>query len=129
MCLEVSWGMNSQTVEPLKSHRSILRRLLPVSFALALTLTFGTADAWAKAQAAPAPRGTPPAESTEATRARIEAALPFGLPVALDDDVVGYAQREAQTMGLENFHGGDVLVIGGSGVVLLLLIILLIVLL
>jgi hypothetical protein len=129
MCLEVSCGMTSQTIVLPKSNRSILRRVLPVSFALALTFTFGTADAWAKVNAAPAPRATPPAESIQATRARIEAALPFGLTVALDDDIVDYAQREAQTMGLENFHGGDVLIIGSSGVVILLLVILIIVLL
>ena len=97
------------------STRSIwrhLRRLLPVSFALALTLTFGTVDAWAKATT---------------TRARVEEALGF-VPAALDDDLIEYAQREAQTLALENFHGGDVVIIGGTGLAILLIVLLILVL-
>ncbi|HVZ72729.1 MAG TPA: hypothetical protein VHJ20_10180 [Polyangia bacterium] len=98
-----------------------------MSFALALTLTFGTADAWAKANAAPAREATPPAESVQATRARLAAEFP-GIPLAaIDDDLVEYAQREAQAEALENFHGGDVVIIGSSGLIILLLIILIIV--
>ncbi|HVU53311.1 MAG TPA: hypothetical protein VHL80_21650 [Polyangia bacterium] len=108
-----------------------MRRLLPVSFAVALTLTFGTADAWAKAnQAAPAITSSPPAGSLAETRAEIEAALPFPVSSGLiDDDLIEYAQREAQSAALENFHGGSVLIIGGSGLALVLLIVLLLVLL
>jgi hypothetical protein len=102
-----------------------LRRLLPITFAAALTLTFGTADAWAKANAA-AP--TAKSESVAETRKRLEEALPFPLPVAVDDDLVEYAQREAKAMGLDDFRGGDVVVITSTGLVVLLLVILIIVL-
>ena len=104
----------------------LLRRLLPVSFAVALTLTFGTTDAWAKANVAGA-SPPPVAEPIASTRARVEAAMPF--PVAVDDDLLEYAQREVQTLGLEDFHGGDVVIIGSTGLVILLLVILILVLL
>jgi hypothetical protein len=102
-----------------------LRQLLPISFAVALTLTFGTVDAWAKANEI-APKVAEQAPQAAPTRAEIEAAMPF--PVALDDDLVEYAQREAKTMGLEDFHGGSFIIIGGSSLALVLLVILILVL-
>ena len=120
--------MTSTTKQASGSFRSFLRRLLPVSAALALTLTFGTADAWAKANASSPSEQTPPAESVQTTRQQIEAELPLALSVPLTDEMVEYAQREAKAQGLDNFHGGDVVVITSTGIVLLLLIILIIVL-
>src|SRR5450432_3631213 len=89
----------------------VLRRVLPISFAVALTLTFGTADAWAKANAA-APTPAPVAAPTEAARTRAE--VQRALPVEIYDDLYEYAQREAKTIGLEGFEGGDVVIIGGT---------------
>ena len=40
----------------------------------------------------------------------------------------GYASREASAKGLENFKGGDVVIIGSTGLILVLLIILIIIL-
>src|SRR4051794_4238462 len=85
----------------------VLRRVLPVAFAVALTLTLGTADAWAKGNvAAPAPAAAE--TSSSRTRAEVQRSLPF----AIDDDLYEYAQREAKTLGLEDFQGGDVVIIG-----------------
>jgi hypothetical protein len=119
--------MRSPSEGSMRSPSGLLRRLLPVSFAVALTLTFGTVDAWAKANPAPPAKVEAKAESTAMTRARVVEALGF-VPVALDDDLVEYAQREVQTLGLEDFHGGDVVIIGSTGLVILLLVILILVL-
>lgn len=107
---------------------SLFRRLLPVSAAVVVTLTFGTADAWAKANAAPVAGSTPPVETAETTLARLAAELPFAGQVPMDDAFVEYAQREARNLGLENFHGGDVVIIGSTGLIIVLLIILILVL-
>ena len=120
--------MRSSNDSSTRSTWRLLRRLLPISFAVALTLTFGTVDAWAKANTVPPPaKVETKAESLAAARASVEEALGF-VPVALDDDLVEYAQREAQTMGLDDFHGGDVVIIGGTGLAVLLLVILILVL-
>jgi hypothetical protein len=103
------------------------RRLVPISLAVLLTLTFGTADAWAKGNAA-APKISEPAPSVAATRARLEEVLPFHVAAALDDDLIEYAQREAQTSGIEDFHGGDVVIIGSTGLIIVLLIVLILLL-
>jgi hypothetical protein len=102
-----------------KAHRS--RRWLPVSFALALTLNFGTADAWAK--------GNPPARAaTEAPAPReTRTQAPAPAPDPAFDDV--YAEREASAAGLEAFRGGDVVIIGSTGLIIVLLVILMILLL
>lgn len=121
--------MTSLKNESPESSYSLLRRLLPVSFALALTLTFGTADAWAKANVAPPSTGTPPAESAETTAARSGAESSQAPSTPLDDDLANYTQREAQARSLEGFHGGDVLVITSSGLAIVLLVILLVILL
>jgi hypothetical protein len=104
----------------------LLRRFLPVAFAAALTLSLGTAEAWAKGNV-PSPPTPSQDEREEAarTRAEVQAAVPF----AIDDDLYEYAQREAKTQGLENFHGGDVVIIGGTGLVIVLLIVIILLLL
>jgi len=103
-----------------KARRS--RRWLPVSFALALTLSFGTADAWAK--------GNPPARAATEARTpletRTQAPAPAPDPAAFDDV---YAEREASAAGLEAFRGGDVVIIGSTGLIIVLLVILIILLL
>ena len=105
----------------------VLRRLLPVSFALALTLTFETADAWAKANDnAGQAQSTPALSSTTPARAEVERQL----GVAVDDDLYEYAQREAKALGLEDFEGGDaVVVIGGTGLAVLVLVLVIVLLL
>ena len=119
--------MRSPSEGSTRSTWRVLRRLLPVSFAVALTLTFGTVDAWAKANTEPPAKVETKAESVAMARAGVEEALGF-VPVALDDDLVEYAQREVQTLGLDDFHGGDVVIIGSTGLVILLLVILILVL-
>jgi hypothetical protein len=104
----------------------LLRRVLPVAFATALTLSFGTADAWAKGNVpSPAAPSQAEREASARTRAEVQAAVPF----AIDDDLYEYAQREAKTRGLEDFHGGDVVIIGGTGLVIVLLIIIILLIL
>ena len=96
------------------------RRLLPIAMSIALTLLLGTADAWAKGSALQA--GAPPVQASpaETVTRQSEAARS-----ATDGS---YAQREAATAGLENFKGGDVVIISSTGVIILLLIILILVL-
>lgn len=101
----------------------LLRRVLPVAFATALTLSFGTADAWAKGNVPVSSQAE--REAAARTRAEVQSAVPF----AIDDDLYEYAQREAKTQGLEDFHGGDVVIIGGTGLVIVLLIVIILLLL
>jgi hypothetical protein len=105
---------------PARSAWGWLRQVLPVSFALALTLTFGSADAWARTNLAP------PAESTEVTSKGPATPAPEtpGVDPAFDGT---YAQREAAAAELEKFEGGDVVIIGSGGLILLLLILILII--
>jgi hypothetical protein len=110
--------MKTPTI-PARDTWRLLRRLLPISFAVALTLTFGTTDAWAKT-AATAPvtetaseTSTRAPETTQATQPSFEDA---------------YAQREQATPGLENFEGGDIVIIGSTGLIILLLILLILLL-
>ncbi|HEY2729179.1 MAG TPA: hypothetical protein VGK52_04505 [Polyangia bacterium] len=97
------------------------RRWLPVSFALALTLSFGTADAWAK--------GNPPARAATEAPASLETRTqaPPPAPEPAFDDL--YVEREVSAAGLEAFRGGDVVIIGSTGLIILLLVILIILLL
>lgn len=104
-----------------------MRRLLPIAFAMALTLTFGTAEAWAKGNAAaPKEAAAETASETGGTRAP-GASLPGGLPGAQFDD--SYSERERAAAGLENFEGGDVVIIGSTGLVILLLVVIILLML
>jgi len=114
---------NSQT--NLNGPWRVLRRLLPVSFAVALALSFGTADAWAKGNAA-----GPPVTESPPTSARTSSELPMALLPGMGDvELLEYAQREAQAQQLENFQGGAILIIGGSALALVLFVLLLVILL
>jgi hypothetical protein len=115
--------MQSLTTTSKGTKWRLLRRLLPISFAIGLTLTFGTADAFAKAEA-----NVPSPVAAETAAARTRAEVQSALPVAIDDDLYEYAQREAKSMALQDFEGGEFIVIGASGLALVLLIVLLILL-
>jgi hypothetical protein len=99
--------------------RRRLRRWLPVSIALALTLMFGSADAWAKASV----NAAPPAPSESASQTDPVSA---GAPAATPGSAADYANREAGAPGLEKFEGGDLVIIGSGGLILVLLIVVLI---
>jgi hypothetical protein len=107
-----------------------LRRWLPVSLGIAITVLIGTTDAWAKGnapvQVASVPVTDPTTEVIELAELMAEAMGPFAPPASAFD--AAYAQREQASAGLERFQGGDALIISGSAVVLVLLIVLLIVL-
>ena len=103
---------------PARDTWRLLRRLLPISFAVALTLTFGTTDAWAKTAAT-----APVTEAASETSTRTPETTPATQP-SFDD---AYAQREQATPGLENFQGGDVVIIGSAGLLILLLILLILI--
>jgi hypothetical protein len=102
----------------------LLRRLLPVSAALALTFTFGTADAWAKGN----PPAPPAVEAPAETAPRTEPTAPQS-PIPGFDFADSYAVREANAAALQDFEGGDVVIIGSGGLILVLLIVLIILLL
>jgi hypothetical protein len=104
---------------PVRDTWRLLRRLLPISFAVALTLTFGTTDAWAKTAAT-----APVTETASETSTR----APEGTQSTQPSFEDAYAQREQATPGLENFEGGDVVIIGSTGLIILLLILLILLL-
>jgi hypothetical protein len=107
---------------PIRDGWRRLRQMLPVSFAIAVTLLFGTADAWAKgANAEPVPAQSAPAQTAPASPATRLATGP--------SFEGSYASRETSTAGLEKFEGGDVVVITTTGLIIILLVVLIIVLL
>jgi hypothetical protein len=83
----------------------------------------GSADAWAKANVN-APPTTAPAPASEPAADVIELAEAVGLSFE-----GAYAAREQAATGLEEFEGGDVIIIGSTTLIIVLLVILILVLL
>jgi hypothetical protein len=100
-----------------------LRHLVPVSLALALILSLGSVEAWAKTNV-----NTPSETSVPAQVDPAGSPTSPGLGSAAPAKGSDYAAREARTPGLSNFEGGDLVIIGSGGLILVLLIILLILL-
>jgi hypothetical protein len=104
-----------------KAFRSTLQVMAGV-VALALVLTSGRASCWAAQSAAAA---SDPVGSRSAPSETAAASSPAaGTPASTAE---GYAAREAQAKDLENFRGGDVVIIGSTGLVILLLVLLILV--
>jgi hypothetical protein len=105
-----------------KAFRSTLQVMAGV-VALALVLTGGRASCWAAQPASAATASDPVGRSTPSQTAA--ASSPAAATPASTAD--GYAAREAQAKELENFRGGDVVIIGSTGVIILLLVLLILV--
>jgi hypothetical protein len=92
-----------------------------VSAAIAtIVLCGGRASAWAASQGVP----PAPAASTEA------ATSGRGTTATTAPALAGnYADREASARDLENFKGGDVVIIGSTGLIVVLLVVILVLLL
>lgn len=85
----------------------------------AILLCAGRASAWAATTETPAPPIAPVAAgSAEGPSTRGTPATTNAPPVAQS-----YADREANARDLENFKGGDVVIIGSTGVIVVLLLI------
>jgi hypothetical protein len=107
-----------------KAFRSTLQVMAGI-VALALVLTSGRASCWAATQPAAAATASDPVGSRSAQSETAAASSPAaGTPASTAD---GYAAREAQAKDLENFRGGDVVIIGSTGVIIVLLVLLIIV--
>lgn len=118
--------LDSKLDQPAKTSWRSLRRWLPISFAIAITLLLGNADAWAKGNVPPAPPAaskpaTPDPSLPEVQLARDLAAI---AGVSFDDL---YAQREKEAQSLAAFQGGDVVIISSTTVIIVLLILLILV--
>jgi hypothetical protein len=105
-----------------------LRRLFPVSLAIALTLLMGSADAWAKgnAQATPPPVAAVPTAQAEPNAEEWQMARDLAAAKGISFDDL-YAQREQAAQALGLFEGGDVVIITSTTVIIVLLIILILV--
>jgi hypothetical protein len=112
---------NQVTNGPLAKSRQSLRFVAALVMLLGpvLAMTGLPATANAAEPARPVPSETAPAPAQTART------LPVGNP---GSEAQTYEAREAQAKSLEQFKGGDTVVIAGSTVVLILLIVLLIVL-
>ncbi len=92
--------------------------IVTVAIAVIL-LCAGRASAWAATSEMPAPpiapvaAGSPQGPSTRGTPATTNAPLVAG----------SYEDREANARELENFKGGDVVIIGSTGLVVVLLLV------
>ena len=97
------------------STRAARCRSAIVTVAIAVILSCaGRASAWAAPSETPAPPIAPVAAgSAQASSTR-------GAPAPVADR---YADREANARELENFKGGDVVIVGTTGVIVVLLVI------
>jgi hypothetical protein len=101
------------------------RPILTAVVVLVLALTGGRASCWASPAAAAAPRGAEPAgQPTPPASPATSAAAP-GASASVGQT---YASREANAKSLQNFQGGDIVIIGSGGLVLVLVILLILVL-
>jgi hypothetical protein len=105
-----------------------LRRLLPVSLAIAVTLLMGSADAWAKSNApsTPPPAAAAPTAPAEPNAEELQLARDLAAAKGISFDDL-YAQREKAAESLGLFEGGDVVIISSTTVIIVLLIILILV--
>ena len=110
-------GNTRSLAKPKRSLRLVAALAMLLGPVLVMTGLPATASAADPAKPVPAETAPPPAEAARA--------LPVGNPGA---EARTYEVREAQSKSLEQFKGGDTVVIAGSTVVLVLLIVLLIVL-
>jgi hypothetical protein len=125
------YGNASQTTKdedmPINPFAISLRRSLPVSFAIVVTLLMGSADAWAKGNeaAAPPPITAPSTKVVEPEELQVARDLATAAGLSFDDL---YAQREQAAEALGLFQGGDVVIISSTAVIIILLVILILVL-
>lgn len=103
--------------KPRQSFRLVAALAMLLGPVLAMTGLPATANAADPSKPVPAETAPPPAEAART--------LPVGNP---GSEARTYEAREAQAKSLEQFKGGDTVVIAGSTVVLVLLVVLLIVL-
>jgi hypothetical protein len=98
---------------------------LTAVFAVAFALWGGRTNAWAASTGSPS-RTSPAAQTTSADSRPTLAHVPQSPGSASLED--SYASREASSKNLEQFKGGDVVIIGSGGLVIVLLVILILVL-
>jgi hypothetical protein len=97
-----------------------------LTFAVAVLVCLCGARATVHAGQASLPAGAQevaPAGGSSSTTRRMPAPVSPAL-ISMEED---YAAREASAKGLENFKGGDLVIVGSGGLVILLLVILIIV--
>jgi hypothetical protein len=98
------------------------RNALVTAAIATIVLCGGRASAWAASKGMP----TPPVASTDtgtSDRGTTSAATTATAPAG------NYADRETSARDLENFKGGDIVIIGSTGAVLVLLVVILVLLL
>jgi hypothetical protein len=106
-----------------------LRRVLPISLAIAVTLLMGNADVWAKGNTPPPPpAASAPARSGEPSAEDVQLARELATANGIDFDKL-YGDREKAAQTLEAFEGGDYIIITGTTLAIVLLVVLLIILL
>jgi hypothetical protein len=101
--------------------------LLPAAMAAALAL-FGAQSTSLGATGVPAQVvGSTPPRSSTAQRAAGDQSSSRDLSTQLSATDQAYAAREANAKGLEDFKGGDLVIVGSGGLVIVLLVILILV--
>jgi hypothetical protein len=109
-----------------RSPSRTLRRWLPISFAIAVTLLLGNADAWAKGNVPPPPPAASKPAAPDPSLPEVQLARDLAAIAGVSFDDM-YAEREKEARALEAFRGGDVVVISSTTVIIVLLIILILV--
>lgn len=111
-------------IDTKKAHTGRCRMAIVTTAIAAVLLCGGRASAWAASAGAPTPPATQVAAGTSegSSNRGMTPAATTAPPIA-----DSYAKRETNARNLEQFKGGDVVIVGTTGVVvvLLLLIILL----
>lgn len=101
------------------------RRLPVFALGIAVALVSLPGGAWAHAAGS---QGTAQVDPSLPGEVRAETTTGTNATTARTTQANEYATREASAKGLENFKGGDTVVIGGSVLVIVLLVILILVL-
>jgi hypothetical protein len=113
---------------PTNMNRCFRQRVknLSAAVAVALTLLAGQAASWAGQPGSPAGAAAVQAADAKSIVPQEQTSSPIS---STDETGRTYASREAaaKTNGLENFKGGDVVIVGAGGLIVVLLIILIIV--
>ncbi|MEP6652812.1 MAG: hypothetical protein ABJA82_05610 [Myxococcales bacterium] len=120
-------SLSDSSAKQLRKNPVISRgRRLPVfALGIAVALVSLPAGAWAHAAGS---RGTAQVDPSLPGEARAETTTAINATAARTTQANEYAAREASAKGLENFKGGDTVVIGGSVLVIVLVVILILIL-
>ena len=109
----------------MRTNRTVAARcrdaIVTAAVAAMMVLCTGRGSAWAADQRAPTPSAAPATAAGTSEGPASGAAVAEGpIAASLADS---YAAREANAQDLQNFRGGDIVIVGTTGLIVVLLVI------